>query len=400
MVNKDYYAILGISRLATDDEIKRAYKQQALKYHPDKNRDDVDAEKKFTDISEAYEMLSDPYKRSVYDRCHTDDFRSYFTTDPHHNFRHSFSTAGNYRSSFNGSHSNYDPFNTYFKRYKDPTTFYDLYVTLEEINKGTTRKLKVTRQRFKPELHRAEKDEKVLEIQVKPGWKEGTKITFEGEGDEGDQHTIAGDIVFIIRDKPHPIFERSNADLIYRVKLTLKQALVGTIVIIPFLDATKPSYQLRTYQEIITPQTEKRFPNEGLPHPKDLTKHGDLIIKFDILFPKLLNKEQRTFADSCFSNSTDAYQPHDSVLHTTIIDQNEEQQTDCIPPPPSSPLKPQPSSSNNNNHHHQKPPHRHLKNIIRQKSPISPQAKSSSTRIPPPVPPRPSPTSLTKETVF
>jgi DnaJ-class molecular chaperone len=161
--------------LATDDEIKRAYKQQALKYHPDKNRDDVDAEKKFTDISEAYELLSDPYKRSLYDRYNSNDFRNYFNPD-----RHSFST-NNYHSSFGSSsstNSTYNPFNNYFMRYKDPTTFYDLYVTLDEVNQGTIRKLKVTRQRFKPEFNIAEKDEKVLEIHVKPGWKEGKKSNY------------------------------------------------------------------------------------------------------------------------------------------------------------------------------------------------------------------------------
>jgi DnaJ-class molecular chaperone len=190
------------------------------------------------------------------------------------------------------------------------------------------------------------------------------------------------------------------------VKLTLKQALLGTLIVIPFLDSTKPPYQLRTYQEIITPQTEKRFPNEGLPYPKDLTKRGDLIVKFDILFPKLLNHEQRTFADCCFSNSTDFYQPHDSVLHTTIIDQiqqeeeQQQQQTDSTPPPPSSPLKSQPSSLNNHHHHHQKSPHRHIKNIGRQKSPAPTIPKTSSVRVPPPVPPRPSPTTTRKETIF
>ncbi|CAF2739648.1 unnamed protein product [Rotaria sp. Silwood2] len=428
MVNKDYYAILGVSRIATDDEIKRAYKQKALKYHPDKNRDDVDAEKKFTDIREAYELLSDHYKRSLYDRFGSDDFRNYFNADSHTNFRHSFST-GNYHSSF-GSDSTYDPLNTYFVRSKDPTTFFDLYVTLEEINKGTTRKLKITRKRFKPELNTAVKDEKVLEIQIKPGWKEGTKITFENEGDEGDRNTIAGDIVFIIRDKPHPIFERSNSDIIYRVKLTLKQALLGTLIVIPFLDSTKTPYQLRTYQEILTPQTEKRFPNEGLPYPKDPTKHGDLIVKFDILFPKFFNTEQRSFADSCFSNSMDYYQPHDSVLHTTIIDQTQQQQQ-AFPSPPlqeqhqqmspsqhlfasasmsTTPLKSQFSSiNNNNNNHNQKPPHRYFTSNGRHKSPSSTsnntnQNKSTSVRIPPPVPPRPSPTSLTgihvNETIF
>ncbi|CAF1250438.1 unnamed protein product [Rotaria sordida] len=423
MVNKDYYAILGVSRIATDDEIKRAYKQKALKYHPDKNRDDVDAEKKFTDIREAYELLSDHYKRSLYDRFGSADIRNYFNPDSRTNFRHSFST-GNYYSSFGGD-STYDPLNTYFVRSKEPTTFFDLYVTLEEINKGTTRKLKITRKRFKPELNTAVKDEKVLEIQIKPGWKEGTKITFENEGDAGDRNTIAGDIVFIIRDKPHPLFERSNSDIIYRVKLTLKQALLGTLIVIPFLDSTKSTYQLRTYQEILTPQTEKRFPNEGLPYPKDPTKRGDLIVKFDILFPKFLNSEQRSFADSCFSSSMELYQPHDSVLHTTIMDQTKQQQQQQ--PFPSQPLQEQqqqqqrqqmspsqyqfaftPTSTaasksqfssinSNNNIQNQKASYRYFNSNGRHRSPASTsnntnQTKSTSVRIPPPVPPRPSPT--------
>jgi hypothetical protein len=223
----------------------------------------------------------------------------------------------------------------------------------------------------------------------------GTKITFEGEGDEGDQNTIAGDIVFIIRDKPHPLFERSNSDIIYRVKLTLKQALFGTLVVIPFLDSTKPPYQLRTYQEILTPQTEKRFPNEGLPYPKDLTRRGDLIVKFDILFPKLLNSEQRTLVDSCFSNSMDVYQPFNSMLHTTIIDETQPQAPN---PPPKVPPKPQFSSINN--HVHQKPPYRHANINGRQKSPAATpnHSKASPVRASPPV--SPAKVQHVKETVF
>lgn len=177
MVNKDYYAILGVSRTATDDEIKRAYKQKALKYHPDKNRDDVDAEKKFTDIREAYELLSDHYKRSLYDRFGMDDFRPNFNDDYRNSFRNSFSTS-NYRSS-NASDSIYDKLNNYLVRSKEPTTFFDLYVTLEDIDKGTTRKLKITRKRFKAELNMAVKDEKVLEIPIKPGWKEGNNVSMK-----------------------------------------------------------------------------------------------------------------------------------------------------------------------------------------------------------------------------
>jgi len=172
MGNKDYYALLGVNRLASDDEIKRAYKQKALKHHPDKNRGDIDAEKKFMDISEAYEILSDPYKRSLYDRFGSEELRNYLGTDPRNNFR----PTGTHYSEF-GSDSNteytYDPFNNYFVRYKDPSTFYDLYVTLEEVNKGATRKMKITRKRFNAELNTSVRDEKLLEIQIKPGWKEG-----------------------------------------------------------------------------------------------------------------------------------------------------------------------------------------------------------------------------------
>jgi DnaJ-class molecular chaperone len=182
MVNKDYYGILGINRWATDDEIKRAYKQKALKHHPDKNRGDVDAEKKFTEVSEAYEMLSDPYKRSIYDRFGSNDIRNYIHSDM--NFPPSFSTGQPY-STFHHHHNSSmndctdDSLNNYLRRSKEATTFHDLYVTLEEIHRGATRKLKVTRKRFKIEVNAVVRDEKYLEIQIKPGWKEGKTIQRE-----------------------------------------------------------------------------------------------------------------------------------------------------------------------------------------------------------------------------
>lgn len=169
MGSKDYYAILGVNQLANDDEIKRAYKQKALKHHPDKNRGDIDAEKKFMDISEAYEILSDPYKRSLYDRFGSEELRNYLGADPRSNFH----PSGTHNSDFGSDEYTYDSYNNYFVRFKDPTTFYDLYVTLEDVNKGATKKIKVTRQRFNAEANSTVRDEKLLEIQIKPGWKEG-----------------------------------------------------------------------------------------------------------------------------------------------------------------------------------------------------------------------------------
>lgn len=199
----------------------------------------------------------------------------------------------------------------------------------------------------------------------------GTKITFEGEGDEGDQNSIAGDIVFIIRDKAHGVFERSNSDLIFRVRLTLKQALLGTTIAIPFLDSTKNPYQLRTQQEILTPQTEKRFPNEGLPYPKEPTRRGDLVVRFDILFPKLLNSEQRTLVDCCLTNSIDAYQPHNSLLHTMVIENNQNNSTNQTNNPNLNGTRP--SSSN------QKPSHHHVNSNGHPKPPSSPTKSKDTT---------------------
>ena len=108
MVGKDYYFILGVHHLASDDEIKRAYKQKALKHHPDKNRDDIEAEKKFMDISEAYEMLSDPYKRSLYDRYGSEELRNYLGTDSRNNFRPSGTNYSNYGSDSTNDYT-YDP---------------------------------------------------------------------------------------------------------------------------------------------------------------------------------------------------------------------------------------------------------------------------------------------------
>ena len=268
----------------------------------------------------------------------------------------------------------------------------------------------------------------------------GTKITFEGEGDENDQNTIAGDIVFLIRDKPHPIFERSNSDLIFRVKLNLKQALLGTTISIPFLDSTKPPYQLRSHQEIIRPQTERRFLNEGLPYPKDPTRRGDLIVKFDILFPSLLNGEQRTLVDCCFSNSSDMYDPYDSVLHTTVIENTQQQQQQQQqkpqtpspshhqqpsppsqqpqPSPPSqqqqpapnsnstAPPKPQSTNSNNNNNNNiyhnrqQKAFTRQSNNDGHRKSPNAPSKSPNKIKISPVRTSGPMPSSSSPSSVF
>jgi DnaJ family protein B protein 5 len=126
-----------------------------------------------------------------------------------------------FRHSFFRSHS----FNVHTplkkEKIQDPPVEHDLYVTLEEINSGCVKKMKISRRVLQPD-GTPKKEDKYVSISVKPGWKSGTKVTFQKEGDQA-KGKIPSDIVFIIRDKPHPLFRREGSDLRYTARLTLKQ---------------------------------------------------------------------------------------------------------------------------------------------------------------------------------
>lgn len=107
------------------------------------------------------------------------------------------------------------------EKIQDPPVEHDLYVTLEEINTGCVKKMKIARRVLQPD-GTPKKEDKYVSISVKPGWKSGTKVTFQKEGDQ-TKGKIPSDIVFIIRDKPHPLFRREGSDLRYTARLTLKQ---------------------------------------------------------------------------------------------------------------------------------------------------------------------------------
>lgn len=118
---------------------------------------------------------------------------------------------------------------TPFKKEKiqDPPVEHDLYVTLEEINTGCVKKMKISRRVMQPDGS-SKKEDKYVSISVKPGWKSGTKVTFQKEGDQA-KGKIPSDIVFIIRDKPHTLFRREGCDLRYTARLTLKQVSKSSI---------------------------------------------------------------------------------------------------------------------------------------------------------------------------
>ncbi|ROT77654.1 heat shock protein 40 [Penaeus vannamei] len=353
---KDYYKILGLSKDASEGDIKRAYRNMALKYHPDKNKSN-DAEEKFKLVAEAYEVLSDKKKRNIYDQYGDEGLKggmpggrstggTHFTYtysgDPRATFEQVFGTNNPFSHFFNmgvdghGTHDVFEdmlvgggshvgvktrrtfsfnphdnnPFSRFFNmdvdgldgdpprfrenkgRNQDSAVIRDLYVSLEEVFTGVTKKRKITRNVLLTADGRSTlREEKILTIEVKPGWKEGTKIIFEKEGDQSPGK-IPADIIFIIRDKPHPLFKRDGANLVYTAKIPLRDALRGTLVSVPTLTGQRVA--LNFNKETTKPQTTRRLQGYGLPYPKNPTRKGDIIVHFDIQFP--LNFSESTKA--------------------------------------------------------------------------------------------------------
>lgn len=320
-MGKDYYKILGINKDATDDDIKKAYRKMALKYHPDKNKA-PNAEEIFKEAAEAYEVLSDKKKREIYDQ-HGEDglkggggapggpgsFTYEFHGDPRATFAQFFGSANPFDdfldSNFNNSSFAFgnddDSFPFFrggmFKRggnrskqqEQDPPIEHELSLSLEEIYTGCVKKMRINKKVLSPDGSTTRED-KILTINVKPGWKAGTKVTFPKEGDQRI-NGIPADVIFIIKDKPHSVFKREGSDIKYTAPISLKDALCGCIIHVPTI--TKEIVTLHFANEVITPQTLRRLPARGLPFPKEPSRTGDLLVNFDIKFPAQISDKSK-----------------------------------------------------------------------------------------------------------
>ncbi|KAG2703668.1 hypothetical protein I3760_06G148600 [Carya illinoinensis] len=174
---------------------------------------------------------------------------------------------------------------------KPPPVEKKLHCTLEELCQGCLKMIKITRDAINNDGMIIQEEE-ILKIQVKPGWRKGTKVTFEGKGDEKPGY-LPADIIFMIDEGRHPLFKREGDDLEIGVEIPLVSALTGCSIPIPLLGGEKMTL---SFDDIIYPGYEKIIPGQGMPYLKDQGRRGDLRIKFLVEFPIDLGDEQRAEA--------------------------------------------------------------------------------------------------------
>ena len=309
-MGRDYYEVLEVPRAATKEDIKSAYKKAAYQWHPDRHDEagKETAERRFKEVAQAYEVLSDPAKRKTYDRYGEAGMENGGGGGGYGmpgggmaggmpGFQHEFHFDENIFGRFFQGGGPFgrgpgapppQPGPRAAGRAKDPPRTIPLSCTLEELFTGVTKKYKLSKTLTDP-MGNAMKLDKVLQIEVQAGWRQGTKVTFEREGDEAPDR-IPADLIFVIEEAKHDRFSRDGSDLVYHHKIGLTQALSGCEFGVEHLDGTTVPVVINY---VVSPSTEVKVKGRGMPSKKG---PGNLVIKFDVDFPtRLKSKEQVAF---------------------------------------------------------------------------------------------------------
>lgn len=336
---RDYYSILGVPRDATPEDIKKSYRQVAMQYHPDRNPGDKDAEERFKEAAEAYEVLRDPEKRRLYDRYGKEGVSSTGFTG----FRdfsdifHAFSDIFGDVFGFGGS-SGPQPQAGNDLRYDLSLDFRDAAlgteVTLEVPRiancrtcggngaKPGTRKTPCAQCGGRGVISRTHgifqitttcprcqglkefisepcpacrgegrvREKKKLKVKIPPGMDSGTHLVMSREGNDGVFGGPPGDLYIILQVKPHERFRRDGYDLHLQAPVSFPQAALGARIAIPLLSGSR--------EVVIPPGTQSgeiiRLKGEGVPYPKG-SRRGDLLVEVRVTVPRQLTPKQEEF---------------------------------------------------------------------------------------------------------
>jgi molecular chaperone DnaJ len=348
---RDYYEVLGVEKGASEDEIKKAYRKIAIKYHPDRNPGDKEAEEKFKEAAEAYDVLHDPQKRQQYDQ-----------------FGFNGPMGGGF-GGFGGASMNMDDIFSMFgdifgghgfsgfgggqrrpQQHRGSDLRLKVRLTLEEISQGVTKKFKVRKDipcehchgtgaeagsgtEQCPTCHGSGvithttqsifgmmqtqgvcptcggegtviknkckdcggegivKGEEVVEIKIPAGVAEGMVVNIPGKGNAGRRNGINGDIQVFIEEEPHELFVRDGNDLIYNMLLDFPTAALGGDIEIPTIEGGKLRVKIDNGTQ---PGKTLRLRGKGLPAVQGYGNgRGDLVVNISVYVPKTLSREEK-----------------------------------------------------------------------------------------------------------
>ncbi len=348
MPKKDYYQVLGVTRDAPAEEIKKAYRQLALKHHPDRNPGSKEAEDRFKEAAEAYSVLADAEKRSVYDRFGHDGLRgegfqgfSGFDSSVFGDFE---DILGNFFGfSFGGLFGGRERARG-ARRSRGQDLALEVEIGLEEAATGVEREIKINRaeacpvckgSKRKPGTQAAScpacggrgqvryqqgfftlartcprcqgggeinsspcescqgrghvKEKRTLKVRIPAGVDDGSRLRLIGEGEAGDEGMPSGDLYVVTRVRKHPFFEREGNDLACEIAITFTQAALGARIEIPTLDGN----EVLKIPPGAQPGEIVRLKGKGVPDVSGRRK-GDLFVKVLVKTPENLSKEQKT----------------------------------------------------------------------------------------------------------
>jgi curved DNA-binding protein len=294
MATRDYYEILGVNKSASDEEIKRAYRKLAMKYHPDKNPNKKDAEERFKEINEAYAVLSDKEKRKQYETFGKEGFHQRFTQeDIFRGFdfddilsglfggrgRREFRYGGRGGSDFGDLFTGQGTYQDMSRRpQKGEDILYELSISLEEAVLGGEKRISYR------------KNGKVEEVSVRipKGIETGKKLRLSGKGMEGRKGGPSGDLYLQISVREHPIFIREGDDLIMEKEVNFSEAALGTMIEVATLEGTKKVKIPPGTQS----HTKMRLKGLGIPHFQKEGR-GDEYVKVIVRVPKRVNDKSK-----------------------------------------------------------------------------------------------------------
>ncbi|GAB6907550.1 Heat shock protein DnaJ domain protein [Desulfosarcina cetonica] len=290
MSQQDYYKILGVSKDATDSEIKKAYRKLAMKYHPDHSKGDKNAEEMFKKVSEAYAVLSDKEKRQQYDTFGSTGFHQRYSQEDI--FRNvdlgdilkefGFGGQGARFSFGGGSPFGGGPFGGHPRRKapaKGSDLVYELPLTLQEVASGTSKTVTFQHQ------GRSEN----ITVKIPPGMITGKKLRLAGKGEPSPYGGPTGDLFIQSRVVDDSFFTNDEWDLNANVTIRLSESILGTQVSVPTLEGRELSLKIPAGTRH---KTRMRLAGHGLPKMKGSAK-GDLYVTVLVDVPKKLSKEQK-----------------------------------------------------------------------------------------------------------